>query len=1246
MHRIACLPGDDSNDDISFVEQPNAEVLFLSSANTDITILGSVIKYKENKYWDNRIRALPIATIMHPAQIDHYLRTTGDKAKIIIVRLLGGRGHWSYGLEQLELWSKIKNGRKLIVIAGTKEFALELNSISNINLKLVNKLSELLRIGGVYNIMTFLKQIKLLLEDNVNNQFFDIIESDNPMKWDWKEEDGARVGIILYKALYQSNDIDYAKEICRLLRKKSLCPRLLWLDTLRNEETQDTIIKIFKEEQVEAILTSTSFASLSFEDSGTANTIWDKLNVPVYQMLTSNKSKFNWEKNPLGLDSQDLSLQIVLPELDGRITTRICGFKEIEDDNSALCTAINRLTPNKDGIKWVVDHIYNNISLRSKDPKLLKVSIVLANYPIRNSRIANGVGLDTPASLFLLIKWLIEYGLDIKDTSIPNNALGLMNLLLSGRTNSVESNNNSPLDYLSYENYIKWWNKLSIKAKAPIEKKWSVPSKAIDLEENGFAIHGINFGNLNILIQPSRGYELGDMDQMHSPDLPPPHRYLAQYLWMNNSFNNDVIVHLGKHGSLEWLPGKGVGLSSDCYPNIALGKVPNIYPFIVNDPGEGSQAKRRTNAVIIDHLTPPLARAGLYGGLAELEALLDEYYESRMLSSKRVDIIKTKIIECFAKNKIRISKNTVISNIESGFEEIVSKAESYLCEIKDTQIRNGLHIFGKEPSSKNLLELLLSICRAPSSNYVGLTQWISKSFGLDFDPWSQYPDEGITKKDMKLIEKLSSLKDSQKSHYLDWIEDQAKLLLSKYVLKLNPSILELKGQTLNKSLGNLFIDDKNKAYFDYIYSIYKNLKDSNKKEKINFMKAIKGFRVPSGPSGAPTRGRPEVLPTGNNFYSVDLRGLPTEAAFELGRKTSEQIIDSHMQNTGEHLKSLALSVWGTATMRNGGEEIAQLLALIGVRPIWDGPTRRVIDLEVIPLDILGRPRVDVILRVSGLFRDAFPNLISLVNRAQFLLGNLQEANILNPYVAYKKKGLSTCRVYGSAPGSYGAGLQALIDSGMWESKEDLAASYIEWSKWKYESPAEPVEDKEGFIECLSNVEVVMHSQDNREHDILDSDDYYQFHGGLAASVEKITQKKPTILFGDNSRRERPIIKNLEEEIDKVMRSRVLNPKWLDSMKQHGYKGAFEMSATLDYMFGYDATTESIPDWAYEGIYKEWIKNLNTREFLIKNNPWAVRDICERLLEAYNRNLWINVDSEIIKNIKLVYNNTDTKLELK
>ena len=247
MHRIACLPGDYSNDDISFVEQPNAEVLFLSSANTDITILGSVIKYKENKYWDNRIRALPIATIMHPAQIDHYLRTTGDKAKIIIVRLLGGRGHWSYGLEQLELWSKIKNGRKLIVIAGTKEFALELNSISNINLKLVNKLSELLRIGGVYNIMTFLKQIKLLLEDNVNNQFFDIIESDNPMKWDWKEEDGARVGIILYKALYQSNDIDYAKEICRLLRKKSLCPRLLWLDTLRNEETQDTIIKIFKE---------------------------------------------------------------------------------------------------------------------------------------------------------------------------------------------------------------------------------------------------------------------------------------------------------------------------------------------------------------------------------------------------------------------------------------------------------------------------------------------------------------------------------------------------------------------------------------------------------------------------------------------------------------------------------------------------------------------------------------------------------------------------------------------------------------------------------------------------------------------------------------------------------------------------------------------------------------------------------------------------------------------------------------
>ena len=355
-------------------------------------------------------------------------------------------------------------------------------------------------------------------------------------------------------------------------------------------------------------------------------------------------------------------------------------------------------------------------------------------------------------------------------------------------------------------------------------------------------------------------------------------------------------------------------------------------------------------------------------------------------------------------------------------------------------------------------------------------------------------------------------------------------------------------------------------------------------------------------------------------------------------------MELYLQENGEHLSHLAISIWGTSTMRNGGEDICQLFALMGLRPIWDGTLRRVVDVEVIPLSVLNRPRVDVTLRISGLFRDAFPQIIELIRRGQNLIGNLKESSSNNPLAESYRNGNTKSRIYGSAPGSYGAGLQEIINSGSWENQSELADAFIEWSKWRYEGSSKIIKDKDGLESNLSKVKVVLHSQDNREHDILDSDDYYQFQGGLISAIKKTRGTDPQAYFADNSRYQRPRIHKLSKEIDKVVRSRLLNPKWIEGIKEHGYKGAFEMSASLDYLFSYDATTNLVPNWCYQSIVNNWLMNNNTKNFISENNPWALRDIAERLLEASNRKLWSNATIEEISSIKKLLSDIDSKIE--
>ena len=479
---------------------------------------------------------------------------------------------------------------------------------------------------------------------------------------------------------------------------------------------------------------------------------------------------------------------------------------------------------------------------------------------------------------------------------------------------------------------------------------------------------------------------------------------------------------------------------------------------------------------------------------------------------------------------------------------------------------------------------------------------------------------------------------------IQFLEDQAKYLIYYKYYKNRIIVKELECLK-NDIFFNLFIENINNIYFDRIYKdIYLPIKTSSIKEYKSFISSLNSLYINSGPSGAPTRGKLEVIPTGKNFYSVDTRSLPTESSWYVGNQSAEQIINLYKQENGENLRKLAISVWATSTMRNGGEDVCQILSLMGIKPVWDGPSRRVIDLEVIPLQLLERPRVDVTIRISGMFRDSFPQLVSLISKAIYLISNLNEDPFDNPLAELYKDNKEIYRIFGSAPGSYGAGLQELISYSNWNDNNDLSESYIEWSSWIYDENCNCKRGRQELEHLLKNIQVVMHNQDNKEHDVLDSDDYYQFQGGLSSSVKKLSGKYPQIYHGDLSKYRHSKVTKISKEIDKVIRSRVINPKWIDGMKKNGYKGAFEFSATLDYLYGYDATTNCVTSQSYESIYQAWLTNKDNLDFFYKNNPWALKDISQRFLEIINREMWFKASDEIKDNLKSLINKTESKIE--
>jgi cobaltochelatase CobN len=711
-------------------------------------------------------------------------------------------------------------------------------------------------------------------------------------------------------------------------------------------------------------------------------------------------------------------------------------------------------------------------------------------------------------------------------------------------------------------------------------------------------------------VQPARGYNIDPEETYHSPDLVPPHNYLAFYIALREVWGAHALVHMGKHGNLEWLPGKAIALSETCIPEAVLGPVPHIYPFIVNDPGEGTQAKRRAQAVIIDHLTPPLTRAESYGPLRDLEALVDEYYEAAGVDPRRIDHLRREILSL-----------TSVSGVDqdAGFtgdeETDLAKLDAWLCDLKEAQIRDGLHIFGQSPTGRLFRDLLIALTRIPRGDGKGadasLPRALAMDLGLDFDPLDC---------DMAAVwdgPRAGVLADLSKDSWRTQGDTVERLEL--LAIALIDDTLDTRGGTPD---GMNTIGPASAAVLAHIRDhIAPILAACGPDEGTGLLTALAGLFVAPAPSGAPTRGRLDTLPTGRNFFSVDSRAVPTPTAWKLGWKSANLLIERHLQDHGDYPRTMLLTAWGTANMRTGGDDIAQALALMGVKPKWDAANRRVTGFEIIPATTLGRPRVDVTLRISGFFRDAFPQLIALVDSAARAVQDMDEPEDQNPAAARRRAGEATHRIYGSKPGAYGAGLQAMIDEKLWSDTADLAEAYLTWGAYAYGAKTEGEADRAGLTQRLSQTEAIIQNQDNREHDLLDSDDYYQFEGGASAAIQHLQGAARPIYHNDHSRPERPVIRTLDEEIARVLRSRVVNPKWIDGVKRHGYKGAFEIAATVDYLFAFAATTGAVKSHHFDLVEKAFLEDDDTRDFIADANPAALREIAERLQEAMDRGMW-------------------------
>ena len=1067
------------------LEQTPAECVFLSFSDSDLGAMAST--HSQMPAARPSLRLANLGDLKHPFSVDLYLEKVVAHARFVVVRLLGGADYWRYGVDQLAAAARMR-GFDLAIVPGDSRRDARLDEASTLAPAHLRRIWHWCQEGGPENLASLLGFVSTRLGRSLPwREPVRVPEAGTSATACRNAGEAApRALILLYRSVFLAADTAPIDALADALAARGFAVEAMFVTSLKDPAAAAIVAAALAKHRPDIILNTTAFSARL--DDGAS--VLDRADVPVLQVALATSSHQAWLTSRRGLSAADLAMNVVLPEIDGRIITRAVSFKEANPRSDALEFSSLRHKPEPSRVDYVADLAAAWVRLRRKSRAERRIALVLSDYPAKGGRVGYAVGLDTPKSVDVIASALRDAGYHIEE--VPD-ADALMRALESERA----------IIELPLAAYRRHFAKLPRAFTDAVTAAWGDAADDECVATGGFRFRMLRAGNLAIAVQADRGRRDSRKGCYHDPNLPPRHSYIAFYLWLRQVAQIEALIHLGTHGTLEWLPGKAVALGEDCAPEAVLGPLPVIYPFIVNDPGEAAQAKRRIAAVTIGHMTPPLSDAGLHGETRELETLLDEYAQAQELDPRRARMLADAIMV-----RARASGLAAETGL-SDFDDVpaaLARLDAWICDLKEMRVGDGLHVFGK----------------------------------IDAD-----------------------------------------------------------------------------AYSDALAAA-DGFARCARGEIDGLIAALDGRFVPPGPAGAPSRGRLDVLPTGRNLFSIDPRAVPTRTSWEIGRQAAQAFVARYMQDHGDYPRRIVLDLWGSATMRTGGDDLAQAFALIGVRPVWDHASARVSGFEIEPAAMLERPRVDVTLRISGLFRDVFPTQIALFDAAVRAVAALDEDAETNPLA--QKRGEAPLRIFGAAPGAYGIDFAERVATNAWTDRAELGRHYLEASSTGYSAHDEGSDAGPAFAARVKNADALLHVQDVAEIDVLSGDAFAEHEGGFFAAAQSLGNA-PALYHADATRPDRTTVRSLGEEIARVVRGRAANPRWIEGQMRHGYRGAAEIGEAAANLLAFAATTNVVHSHQFDLVYDATLGNDDVRAFLEESNPAAAKALARTFEIARERGFW-------------------------
>ncbi|MFG1426399.1 cobaltochelatase subunit CobN [Roseixanthobacter glucoisosaccharinicivorans] len=1122
------------------LRQPPGDVLALSFTDSDLLALAAAWRRGRDRLPSLRLARLK--DLRHPMSVDLWIDKAARHAKVILVRQLGGLDWWRYGAERL---AELARARRiaLALLPGEDQDDPRLAALSTVPAAELAAWLGYFRQGGPDNMAALLERVARVVRgetgaeiaapksvppasfylpdagavdladvvwtvplaapvqgavmagpvpaihavpEGTNGQSRTVGRGVDPR--DRPGDDEARSAvqsgshgpspralILFYRSMWLAGDLAPIDDLCAALGARGIAPVPVFLASLKDPHSRAFVRDAIAQAAPDLILTATAFAA------GDADGLFPAGGPPVLQIIPATTARDAWERSPRGLAAADLAMHVVLPELDGRVLAGAISFKDMAapDADLAFTAALNRAEPQ--AITHVAARAAALIRLARTPRAERRIAVLMPDYPGAPGRTGYAVGLDVPESVRRALETLAEAG--YAAGTAPAHSKALLDRIV-------------PTQALPLADYQRLFAALPEPVRAAVTAAWGAPEEDRDLRDGAFHVRCAQFGTVTVALAPDRGASLDRRADYHDPALPPRHGLLAFGLWLRHGLDVHALVHMGAHGTLEWLPGKAVALTPDCFPQAVLGPLPVIYPFIVSNPGEAAQAKRRIAAVTLGHLPPPLTGAGLTEAEQALERLVDEYAEADGLDPRRRDRLARLIVERAGETGLSVRAGV---DGASDPNEALRRIDAWLCDVKDMQVKDGLHIYGSADGDAE---------RAPSAEA----------------------------------------------------------------------------------------------------------------ERAALLAALDGRHVSAGPAGAPARGRRDVLPTGRNLFTADPRHLPTPTALDLGRLAAEEVVRAYLQEHGDYPRAVVIDLWGSATLRTGGEEIAQGLHLMGCRPVWDHASGRVTGIEVLPPASMGRPRVDVSWRVSGLFRDIFPAQLALLDAAARAVAAREEEESENPLAAQVRAGGDVARIFGSAPGAYGAGIEDALARGAFADRSELGAAYLAAASHVYDGPDGAARPAAGaFAAQVARADALLHGADDPARDLLDGAEDGAFMGGFAAAAALLGKAVDLVVL-DTSDPERPKARALKDALARIVHGRV-SPVFIAGQMRHGPRGAAELTETVDRLVAFAETTHQVPSDLLDQIHAAYLADETVRAFLLRENPQAAEAMARRFEDARRRGLW-------------------------